>query len=67
MECLEDKSSPSDNYKERIAKFAADCGLETEPEKVYELFRKGVYSQPPLEIKATDDDYEDYDPLFEIG
>ena len=67
MECVEDKSSPSKNYKERIAAFIADCGLESEPEKVYEMFRNGVNSQPPLEIKATDDDYEDYEPLFQIG
>ena len=67
MECVEDKSSPSKNYKERIAAFIADCGLESEPEKVYEIFRNGVNSQPPLEIKATDDDYEDYEPLFQIG
>lgn len=67
MECIEDKSSPSKNYKERIAAFIADCGLESEPEKVYEMFRNGVNSQPPLEIKATDDDYEDYEPLFQIG
>ena len=67
MECVDDKSTPSNNYKERIAKFVDDCGLETDPEKVYELFRKGVCSQPPLEIKATDDDYEDYEQLFQIG
>ena len=35
--------------------------------KVYELFRNGVRSQPPLEIKATEDGYEDYDPLFELS
>ena len=67
MERLEDKSAPSKHYKEKIAEFVADCGLETEPAKVYELFRDGVKSQPMLEIKATDDDYEDYAPLFEIG
>lgn len=67
MERLEDEPSPSKDYKERIAKFVTDCGLETEPEKVYELFKNGVCSQPPLEIKATDDDYEDYEPLFQIG
>ncbi len=67
MECVEDKSSPSKNYKERIAEFCCDCGLETDPEKIYEMFKKGVFSQPPLEIKAIDDDYEDYDPLFKIG
>ena len=66
-ERMEDISSPSEEYKKRIAKFAEDCGLETDSEKIYELFRKGVCSQPPLEIKATDDDYEDYEQLFQIG
>ncbi len=66
MERLEDKSSPSENYKERIARFVCDCGLETEPAKVYELFRNGVRSQPPLVIEAVDDDYVDSEPLFEI-
>lgn len=66
MECVEDKSSPSKDYKERIAKFVSDCGLETEPEKVYEMFRNGVNSQPPLVIVADDSDYDDYEPLFEI-
>ncbi len=67
MEQLEDKISPSEDYKKRIAEFCCDCGLETDPEKIYEMFKKGVFSQPPLEIKAIDDDYEDYDPLFKIG
>ena len=67
MERLEDKSAPSKHYKEKIAEFVADCGLETEPAKVFEMFNGGVKSQPMLEIKATDDDYEDYAPLFEIG
>ena len=65
MEQLEDSVSPSEEYKKRIADFCCGCGLETAPEKIYEMFKKGVFSQPPLEIKAIDDDYEDYEPLFD--
>lgn len=65
MEQLEDSVSPSEEYKKRIADFCCGCGLETAPEKIYEMFKKGVISQPPLEIKADDDDYEDYEPLFD--
>ena len=68
MEFLqENKSTPSEHYKQRIAEFVSTCGLESDPEKVYELFRNGIFSQPPLEIKATEDDYDDYDPLFELS
>ena len=63
----ENKSTPSEHYKQRIGEFTAEFGLESDPEKVYELFRNGVRSQPPLEIKATDEDYEDYEPLFELS
>jgi hypothetical protein len=40
--------------------------LENDPQKIYQMFRDGVMTQPELMITATSDDYEDYQQIFDL-
>lgn len=46
--------------------FVEENELESEPVKVYNIFKKAVCTQPQLTIRAISDDYVDYEQLFNV-
>lgn len=46
--------------------FVEENDLESEPVKIYYIFKKAVSTQPQLTIKAISDDYVDYEQLFDL-
>ena len=49
-----------------LKEFSEKFELENDPQKIYQMFRNGVMTQPKLLITATSDDYEDYQQIFEL-
>ena len=49
-----------------IKEFIKDNLLENNPNKIYELLKDAVMSEPKLVIEAIDEDYVDYIQLFNI-
>lgn len=72
--CLKDKESfMAYFYKLKIPrtevfvkKFIEDNLLEREPDRIYDIFKEAVVSEPKLVIEATSEDYEDSTQLFEL-
>lgn len=46
--------------------FSEKYGFESDPLKIYQMFRNAVLTEPRLIITATSEDYTDFDQLFEI-
>ncbi|MCR5540014.1 MAG: hypothetical protein K6F71_04160 [Ruminococcus sp.] len=46
--------------------FSEEFELENDSQKIYQMFRNGVMTQPKLLITATSDEYEDYQQIFEL-
>ena len=44
--------------------FIEENELEIAPVRIYNIFKKAVSTLPPLTIRATSDDYVDYEQLF---
>ncbi len=64
-EVFENSETPNGRDSGLVKRFIAECGLESGTEKLYEMFKNGIDAQPPLVIKAVDDDYVDSQPMFE--
>lgn len=72
--CLENKETFMSYFyeieiprnQEFIKRFIKDNLLESQPEKIYDIFKEAVISEPKLIIVATSEDYEDSVQLFEL-
>ena len=72
--CLKDRESflkyfygqeiPRDN--DFVRKFIEENELEDDPNKLYEIFKSAVLSEPKLVIEATAEDYTDTEQLFDL-
>lgn len=49
-----------------VRKFIEENELEDDPNKLYEVFKSAVLSEPKLVIEATAEDYTDTDQLFDL-
>ena len=52
--------------KECVKLFIEENMLEREPAKIYDIFKKAISTKPQLIIKATSDDYVDYEQFFNL-
>lgn len=56
--------SNSSGDKEIIKRFVEKNHLENDVDKIYDMFKNAVMTEPKLFLIATSDDYEDYEQLF---
>ncbi|MBO4867106.1 MAG: hypothetical protein J5582_11210 [Ruminococcus sp.] len=67
---LEDPDEFSEHFIEIeddfLEDFSEEFQLENDMQKIYQMFREAVLTQPQLKITATSSDYEDYQQIFEM-
>ncbi|SFB66783.1 hypothetical protein [Ruminococcus albus] len=67
---LEDHDEFSEHFieieEDFLEDFSEEFQLETDPQKIFQMFREAVQTQPQLKITATSEDYDDYQQIFEF-
>ena len=74
FKCLKDEKSFMDYFtefetsreKDVIKKFIEDNSLDNDPKKIYKIFKNAILTEPKLLLKATSEDYVDYEQLFKF-
>ena len=74
FKCLKDEKSFMDYFtkleisreKDIIKKFIEDNSLYNDPKKIYKIFKNAILTEPQLLLKATSEDYVDYEQLFKF-
>jgi hypothetical protein len=56
----------SSREKNVIKKFIEDNSLDDDPKKIYKICKNAILTEPQLLLKATSEDYVDYEQLFKF-